>query len=131
MSLKKSKNPIITYLLWELQILSDLGFGLDLKQCAVTGTLENLMYVSPKTGRAVSSNIGQQWHEKLLLLPNFLIKKDLNLPVSFLDIQNAFKLTGYFLQRYILNEKKFDNTLLLRQQLLSTLININLKEINY
>ena len=57
---------------FELQLLSELGFGLDLGECAATGTTIELIYVSPKSGRAVSRAAGQPWQDKLLRLPGFL-----------------------------------------------------------
>jgi DNA repair protein RecO (recombination protein O) len=78
-------------------VLSDLGFGLDLARCAVSGTTDDLVYVSPKSGRAVSRSAGQPWHDKLLALPAFM-RGDAS-SVSAADITAAFVLTGHFLQR--------------------------------
>lgn len=60
------------YIKFELLLLQAIGYGLDLSHCAVTGCLENLTYVSPKTGRAVCTEVGQPYHDKLLCLPKFL-----------------------------------------------------------
>ena len=57
---------------FELQLLSELGFGLDLESCAATGSTAELVYVSPKSGRAVSRAAGEPWRDKLLRLPAFL-----------------------------------------------------------
>lgn len=57
---------------FELQMLAELGFGLDLSRCAVTGQTAELIYVSPKSGRAVSRAAGAAWHDRLLALPGFL-----------------------------------------------------------
>ena len=57
---------------FELLVLDELGFGLDLTRCAATGRRDELVYVSPKTGRAVSREAGAQWHDKMLALPAFL-----------------------------------------------------------
>jgi len=57
---------------FELQLLADLGFGLDLGECAATGATEDLIYVSPKSGRAVSRSAGEPWRERMLRLPGFL-----------------------------------------------------------
>src|SRR6185312_8444520 len=57
---------------FELLVLDELGFGLDLSQCAATGSSDDLAYVSPKTGRAVSKTAGSQWQDRLLVLPSFL-----------------------------------------------------------
>ena len=56
----------------ELQLLAELGFGLDLDRCAATGATDELVYVSPKSGRAVSRQAGEPWQDKLLRLPAFL-----------------------------------------------------------
>jgi DNA repair protein RecO (recombination protein O) len=61
-----------TYVLWEAELLAQLGFGLDLGHCAVNGSNQDLAYVSPRTGRAVSREAGQPYHDKLLPLPAFL-----------------------------------------------------------
>src|SRR6185503_9381951 len=60
------------YVAWECDLLAGLGFGLDLGRCAVTGTNQDLAYVSPRTGRAVSRDSGAPYHHKLLPLPGFL-----------------------------------------------------------
>src|SRR6516164_7834407 len=57
---------------FELLLLAELGFGLDLESCAATGTTADLVYVSPKSGRAVSRQAGEPWKERLLRLPNFV-----------------------------------------------------------
>src|SRR5260370_585266 len=61
-----------SYVAWECGLPTALGFGLDLGRCAVTGTSEDLAYVSPRTGRAVSRSAGTPYHDKLLPLPGFL-----------------------------------------------------------
>ena len=58
---------------FEMHLLNELGFGLELDACAVTGTHEELIYVSPKSGRAVSRQAGAPWRDKLLRLPAFLM----------------------------------------------------------
>ena len=83
---------------WELGLLEELGFGLDLSKCAATGMLNDLTYVSPKTGRAVGQLAGEPYHDKLLQLPGFLMGQPVN---STDEILAGFKLTGYFLKRHI------------------------------
>ena len=83
---------------FELQLLSDLGFGLDLSRCAATGTTENLAWVSPKTGRAVSAEAGAPWADRLFPLPAFLRAGDAAPPPSG-DIRAALELTGFFIHR--------------------------------
>ncbi|MEJ0051609.1 MAG: DNA repair protein RecO [Methylovirgula sp.] len=82
---------------FELAILAELGFGLDLASCAATGTREDLIYVSPKSGRAVSRGSGAPYHERLLPLPGFL--GDESVEVGSVAVAEAFRLTGYFLER--------------------------------
>jgi DNA repair protein RecO (recombination protein O) len=83
---------------WELGLLEELGFGLDLSKCAATGLLNDLAYVSPKTGRAVGQLAGEPYHDKLLELPQFLLGQPIT---SMDDVLLGFKLTGYFLERHI------------------------------
>jgi len=85
----------------EVMLLKTLGFGLDLKSCAATGEVENLMYVSPKTGRAVSAGAGEAYKDKLLPLPGFIITED---AATSEDIQAGLGLTGYFLERHLLHQ---------------------------
>ncbi len=81
---------------FELAILTELGFGLDLSRCAASGVIEDLIYVSPKSGRAVSRQSGAPYHERLLQLPAFL-REDGAAQAN--DIVEGFRLTGYFLER--------------------------------
>src|SRR5262249_28927865 len=80
-----------------------LGFGLDLSECAATGADSELVYVSPKSGRAVSRAAGQPWHDKLLPLPEFLQSAEsppgLATKLAPQELANAFALTGFFLAR--------------------------------
>jgi DNA repair protein RecO (recombination protein O) len=83
---------------FELDFLAELGFGLDLSSCAATGATQDLIYVSPRSGRAVSRTGGEAYKEKLLRLPAFLRIEDA--PASAADIADAFALTGFFLDRH-------------------------------
>jgi DNA repair protein RecO (recombination protein O) len=83
---------------FELAFLAELGFGLDLSSCAATGTTEDLIYVSPRSGRAVSRAGGEAYREKLMRLPDFL-REDTE-PRSAADLADAFTLTGFFLERH-------------------------------
>jgi DNA repair protein RecO (recombination protein O) len=85
---------------WELQLLQDLGFGLDLSECAATGTETDLAYVSPRSGRAISREAGRPYGAKLLSLPEFLL--DETTPVEPSDVLAALALTGHFLERDVL-----------------------------
>jgi DNA repair protein RecO (recombination protein O) len=85
------------YLRWELTLLDDLGYGLDLSSCAVTGSTEDLAYVSPKTGRAVSRAGAGDWADRLLPLPPFLTGTGLASPEA---LGEALGTTGHFLARF-------------------------------
>jgi DNA repair protein RecO (recombination protein O) len=85
---------------FELLVLDELGFGLDLTQCAATGARDDLAYVSPKTGRAVSRAAGSPWQERLLALPAFLGERT-GRRGSASEIDEAFRLTGFFFGRHV------------------------------
>ncbi|MCZ2203812.1 DNA repair protein RecO [Bartonella sp. A05] len=85
---------------FEMRLLEELGFGLDLSCCAVTGRKESLHYVSPKSGRAVCEEVGRPWKDKLLILPQFLAQRT-GRPAHFSDIKNGFILTNFFLTRHV------------------------------
>lgn len=88
---------------WELALLDELGFGLDLSQCAATGANDALIYVSPRTGRAVSASAGEPYRERLLGLPQFLRPDRQNgSAVTSDDIAAGFRLTGFFLSQRVL-----------------------------
>ncbi len=88
---------------FELQLLSELGFGLDLERCAATGVSGDLIYVSPKSGRAVSRAAGEPWADKMMRLPAFLREQN-TLPAGG-DLADGFTLTGYFLTRHALEPR--------------------------
>lgn len=88
------------YVRFELAVLEDLGFGLDLSTCAATGARSDLVYVSPKTGRAVCSSAGAPWADRLLALPHFLSDRDAACTDAY-TLGQAFRLTGYFLSRHV------------------------------
>jgi len=83
------------YIRYELGLLDALGFGLDLSQCAATGSILDLVYVSPRTGRAVSRSAGAPFEDRLLGLPPFLTAG--SNPLRPGDIGMGLRLTGYFL----------------------------------
>jgi DNA repair protein RecO (recombination protein O) len=83
------------YVRWELGLLAELGFGLDLRCCAVTGTTEELGFVSPRTGRAVSTAAAEPWRARLLALPRFLIEPAV-VPTPG-ELRIGLALTGHFL----------------------------------
>ncbi len=92
---------------FELAMLDELGFGLDLEACAATGVVANLTYVSPRTGRAVSADAGMPWADKLLRLPSFLLKTDIPRAstADWDDIAAGLALTGYFLNRNVMEPR--------------------------
>lgn len=90
------------YIKFELEILKESGYQLQLNSCAATGSNEDLIYVSPKSGQAVSRNAGIPYADKLLILPQFLINNS-NTDIS--SINESFKLTSYFFERYIFIDK--------------------------
>ncbi|MBX3595940.1 MAG: DNA repair protein RecO [Rhizobiaceae bacterium] len=85
---------------FELMVLEELGFGLDLEECAVTGQREQLVYVSPKSGRAVSAEAGAPWHEKLFPLPAFL-RPNARETADMLTLESAFRMTSHFFARHV------------------------------
>jgi DNA repair protein RecO (recombination protein O) len=89
---------------FELKLLAELGFGLDLASCAATGEQAELIYVSPKSGRAVSRRAGEPWKQQLLALPPFLAQPSAG-DVPGADIADAFALTGFFLMRHVLEPR--------------------------
>jgi DNA repair protein RecO (recombination protein O) len=84
---------------FEAGLLEDLGFGLDLARCAVTGTMDDLVWVSPRTGRAVSRTAGAPYADKLLTLPPFMLGAQAGLGEG--DVRSGFDLTGHFLEQFV------------------------------
>ena len=98
LALKDHKNWLIDYIKLELSILQEMGYGLNLDTCAVTGSKDNLYYVSPRTGKAVSIEAGKIYHDKLLILPKFLVDENSLEPQ---DVSNGLKLTEYFIHKHL------------------------------
>jgi DNA repair protein RecO (recombination protein O) len=84
---------------FEMGLLQELGFGLDLSRCAVTGSADDLVWVSPRTGRAVSAAAGEPYRDRLLALPPFLLSAQGGLAPG--DIAAGLALTGRFLQDFV------------------------------
>jgi DNA repair protein RecO (recombination protein O) len=97
--LTKDGEWLSAYVKWELGLLSDLGFGLDLDHCVVTGRKDQLAFVSPKSGCAVSKSAGEPFRGRLLALPAFLLESDRAGDV--IDAIQGLALTGFFLERYV------------------------------
>lgn len=88
------------YALWELAFLTDVGFGLDFNECAATGGTQDLIYVSPKSGRSVSREGGKDWADQLLPLPRFLRLDDV--VENQTEVIAALRTTGYFLEHWFM-----------------------------
>lgn len=88
------------YVRWEIGLLAELGFGLDLDRCAVTGANDYLAYVSPRTGRAVTASVGEPYRDRLLPLPDFLAGRGGGGPA---EVESGLRLTAHFLERHLLN----------------------------
>ena len=83
---------------FEAMLLAEGGYGIDMEECAATGSRQDLIYVSPKSGRAVCRAAGEPYKEKLLALPRFL-RLDMADGVPLDEVRDGFALTGYFLER--------------------------------
>ncbi len=88
------------YVRFELRVLEELGFGLDLDRCVATGVNDDLAYVSPRSGRAVSRSAGEPYRDRMLGLPAFLLAAPGGRPEAA-DLAAAFRLTGFFLARHV------------------------------
>jgi DNA repair protein RecO (recombination protein O) len=86
---------------FELALLDDLGFGLDLAKCAATGRSDNLTHISPKTGRAVCREAAEPWLDRLLPLPVFLLPTGNRDDVSKASLASGFALSSHFLARHV------------------------------
>lgn len=95
------------YVRWELALLEDLGYGLDLENCAVTGTTEELRYVSPNSGRAVSEAAAAPYIDRLLVLPPFM-RRGARGEVRAGDVVDGLRLTGHFLEHRVLVPRELD-----------------------
>jgi DNA repair protein RecO (recombination protein O) len=97
-SLEDENWPSV-YVKWELGLLGELGFGLDFSCCAATGVNEDLIYISPKSGRAVSAAAGEPYKRSMLPLPSFLLEQGVG--GSPADIIDGLTMTGFFLERHV------------------------------
>jgi DNA repair protein RecO (recombination protein O) len=86
------------YALWELALLKALGFGLDLESCAATGVQDELVYISPRSGQAVSRGAGAAYADRMLPLPQFLLRGG---PAPLPEIRDSLRLTGWFLENRV------------------------------
>jgi DNA repair protein RecO (recombination protein O) len=91
----------LDYLRWELGLLEEMGYGLDLSRCALSGSREDLAYVSPKSGRAVARDAAGEWAERLLPLPPCLLGQG---PATSREIAEGLSVTGYFLEHRLAHD---------------------------
>ena len=89
------------YIRWEMGLLAELGFGLDLSKCALSGATDDLVWVSPKSGRAASRTAGEPYQDRLLALPQFLLSSQNGVQAG--DVADGFALTGHFITRELLD----------------------------
>ncbi len=91
------ENWLTYYCYFEFYLLKFLGVGLDLEKCSVTGSYDNLRYVSPKTGKAVCEEVGQPYHHRLYAYPRFILANEIQPTPE--EIKNLLKLTEFFLYK--------------------------------
>lgn len=94
--LPRGSDALVDLIRWEAALLTELGYGMDLAACAITGETAGLAWVSPRTGRAVTAAAAGQWQTRLLKLPGFLAGGNVAEPVDWRD---GLALTGHFLER--------------------------------
>jgi DNA repair protein RecO (recombination protein O) len=93
---------------YELLLLSELGFGLDLSECAATGSVDDLAFVSPRSGRAVGTAGAGAYRDRLLPLPRYLLETSGGSQPDWTEIRDGLRLTGHFLARDLLIERQAD-----------------------
>jgi DNA repair protein RecO (recombination protein O) len=86
------------YVKWEMHLLKEIGYGLDLSKCVVSNKEEDLYYLSPKTGKAVSKDVGEQYADNLFIIPPFLLEK--NEDTNMVDILQAISITTHFFNKF-------------------------------
>jgi DNA repair protein RecO (recombination protein O) len=97
--LKESNRWVLYYILFEIELLAHIGFSLSLSSCVSTGSTDNLFYISPKSGCAVSKKAGDPYKNKLLRLPDFILK-GVNCDYTQQDIIDGLKITSYFFEKH-------------------------------
>lgn len=93
-------NFMAVYIFWEMGLLKSLGFEIDLSKCVACGATEDLIYVSPRSAKAVCKEDGEEYKDVMLILPKFMIEKK---PPNTKDILDGLELTGYFLEKRVFN----------------------------
>ncbi len=96
-----TKNWRHLYARWEICLLSELGYALELSHCKLTGQKDNLVYVSPKSGHAISKNAAGEYAPRMLALPSFLLQDSCDFEVTYHEFLQSLQLSGHFLQLYI------------------------------
>lgn len=104
-ALRAGADWAAAFVLWEHRLLRELGFGLDLSECAGTGARDELIYVSPKSGRAVSAGAGAPYRAKLLALPAFLRDEQPSAD-DWQALEQGFRLTSFFLRRHLFEPRR-------------------------
>ncbi len=104
-----TKNTIISfcssehnekyYINWEMRLLDKIGYGLDITKCTVTGEKDDLFYISPKTAKAVTKDIGDKYKNKLFIIPNYWLNTDINNPTKE-ELLNALNILEFFLKKF-------------------------------
>jgi DNA repair protein RecO (recombination protein O) len=95
-------NFLAQYIKFEIELLKALGYGIDLSSCVATGVREDLHFVSPKSARAVCLKAGEKYRDKLLALPQFLLKNyNTKKDKTTTDLLNGLKLSGFFIEKYL------------------------------
>ncbi len=89
------------YILWEIRLLEALGYRLSLSDCAVSGVRKDLVFVSPRSGHAVTREAGAEWANRLLRLPPFLRPENSEESITLEHLQQGFALTGHFLRTWL------------------------------
>ena len=100
-----AKGWAVALVRYELLLLSELGFGLALDKCTVTGSVEDLVYISPKSAMAVSAGAGALYKDRLLPLPAFLKE---SVTPEWDDIFDGLRVTGFFLKRHFFDDRRKD-----------------------
>ena len=111
------------YLDWELNLLTCIGYGLDLDKCVASGSTENLSYISPKSGKAVCREYGLKYDKKLLPFPIILKEKKTYNGFNKSDLLSGLRITGFFIKKWLKYALNNDQTMLIRQRLIDTLSN--------
>jgi len=85
--------------LWELKLLEAIGFGLDFSKCVITSSVDDLYYLSPKTGKSVIKEIGEKYHNKLFIILKFFLNPSLG-NITAEELILGFKINSHFLDNF-------------------------------